>query len=330
MLGTILFLLKLGVLVGAAVTVVLCSALGLMVRFFRRCGDSAGALLARTLQVLLAVPLAAAVLIWIDAAVVEPNWIQVRHVEIRDPRIPPALAEVKIVQISDLHVERFGFRERSLVRLIDRLDPDLLLMNGDFTNDRDWGPCFRVLRRLHARYGVYTILGNTDEVFTSEAAFRRFAGEAGIVLLRHGNRKVDLPGGPLWIAGLSNRYGTAARYGKREYVDQTFTGIPPAAPVILLVHNPDDGAQPAVIRRRPVVILAGDTHGGQLGLASIRRHFPFIERSIYMAGLFRIRGVPMYVNRGIGMKHVRMRFLCRPEVTVLHLRPSTAKEEGRS
>jgi predicted MPP superfamily phosphohydrolase len=33
-----------------------------------------------------------------------------------------------------------------------------------------------------------------------------------------------------------------------------------------------------------------------------------------------VRGMTQYTNRGIGFVHARLRFLCRPEITVFTLR----------
>ena len=45
---------------------------------------------------------------------------------------------------------------------------------------------------------------------------------------------------------------------------------------------------------------------------------PFSQR--YVRGLYRVGGMPLYVNRGLGTVHARLRFGCRPEITTLTLR----------
>jgi predicted MPP superfamily phosphohydrolase len=65
------------------------------------------------------------------------------------------------------------------------------------------------------------------------------------------------------------------------------------------------------------LILAGHTHGGQFrlpifgALDIIPRH-----KIKYDMGLFEDQGTKMYVNRGIGMTILPLRFLCSPEITV--------------
>ncbi|MFH1199378.1 MAG: hypothetical protein V1650_04400, partial [Candidatus Omnitrophota bacterium] len=40
------------------------------------------------------------------------------------------------------------------------------------------------------------------------------------------------------------------------------------------------------------------------------------NRSLYIAGLFKVMNTFLYVNRGIGTNHINVRFLCRPEITI--------------
>ena len=64
------------------------------------------------------------------------------------------------------------------------------------------------------------------------------------------------------------------------------------------------------------LVLAGHTQGGQVGIALIRKLFPYSQKSVYISGLFKIRNTLLYVNRGI-TSDKSIRFLCRPEITVL-------------
>ena len=69
--------------------------------------------------------------------------------------------------------------------------------------------------------------------------------------------------------------------------------------------------------------LSGHTHGGQvrlplygalLTLSAMGKRFE--------AGLYRLGEMALYVNRGLGMEGgaaPRVRFLCRPEITVFDL-----------
>jgi hypothetical protein len=88
---------------------------------------------------------------------------------------------------------------------------------------------------------------------------------------------------------------------------------------ILLAHTPD--FLPDAKANGIDLVLAGDTHGGQVCLPLVgplyvksrlsRRH----ARGHVVEG-----GTQMYVNAGIGTQYLPIRILCPPEITVLTLR----------
>ena len=91
------------------------------------------------------------------------------------------------------------------------------------------------------------------------------------------------------------------------------------------MHNPDFTEM--LPEGRIDLILCGHTHGGQVRL-------PFIGAPVvpscfgqkYASGLVHGPGTLVYVNRGLGLIAPPVRFLCRPEITLLRLRstPSVA------
>jgi len=77
------------------------------------------------------------VLLWVLMAYgtrVEPFRLQVTHLEMRNPKLDNPGSPLRIVQLSDLHVERLTRRERRLPRLVTGLAPDLIVLTGDFLN----------------------------------------------------------------------------------------------------------------------------------------------------------------------------------------------------
>ena len=72
--------------------------------------------------------------------------------------------------------------------------------------------------------------------------------------------------------------------------------------------------------------LAGHIHGGQVRLPWYGAIVTLSKTGKkYEAGLYRVKDTWLYVNRGIGMEGScapRVRFNCRPEVTVLDMVPA--------
>jgi len=99
---------------------------------------------------------------------------------------------------------------------------------------------------------------------------------------------------------------------------------------LLLMHTPD-GISEAVVRGIDLT-LSGHTHGGQVKLPIVGALFThsLLGRRMshgYYAGkrLYQIIGIragrsQLYVTRGLGISGLALRFLCRPEMTVITLR----------
>lgn len=272
------------------------------------------------ISILLA-PIAAVLLILPYSRFIEPNWIEVKKVVIRSDKFTPEISKLKIVQISDLHLERIGYREKKLLTIVKRLKPDIIFITGDFvTYRKNLNLCLEFLQKFEATKGIYAILGNHDYYQFHERELIPKLREIGINVLLHDNLQLDLgQGQKIWIAGLSDHYGELARHGQPHFLRQAFANIPPEDVKIFLTHNPDVAALDALKEFHPDLILAGHTHGGQFGIELIRKYYWYAERSDYMAGLFKVNGMPLYVNRGIGTITKPVRFFARPEVTVISL-----------
>ena len=92
---------------------------------------------------------------------------------------------------------------------------------------------------------------------------------------------------------------------------------PPGYKRVLLEHYPD-----AIEPMRGAqfdLILAGHTHGQQVRLPFVNKRLLPFDVGICDRGLFQTPCGPLYVNPGIGTYYLNVRFLCRPEVTMIDL-----------
>ena len=104
---------------------------------------------------------------------IEPDWLQLKRVQIPLKRLPSALDGFRIIYLSDFHLyphTRIEFIQEA-VDLANSLEPDLVALGGDFVTARRSsipGPVDEiaelapVLAQLNARYGVFAVLGNHD------------------------------------------------------------------------------------------------------------------------------------------------------------------------
>ncbi len=272
----------------------------------------------------------------LDSLWAEPFRLDVTRLEIQSPRLagyPP----IRVLHLSDLHVERITARERRLLELVEELRPDLIVFTGDLLNltflddARAQSDCRELLSRLRAPLGVYAINGSPS-VDRPHVVCKVLDG----LDIRHLDNRVEplrlLPEDEpaLALVGVTCT-NDAARDAKT--LSQVMTGVPnnPSTPfTLLLYHSPD--LMPEAARAGVDLYLTGHTHGGQIRLPLIGA---IVTSSIYWKryemGLYTEGHTRLYVSRGIGMEGLgapRARFLCPPEIELFELRG--AENEQRS
>ncbi len=245
---------------------------------------------------------------------VEPYWPQVERVHIETEKLAPGTGPVRLVLISDTHCDPVERSEPKLPEIIGELKPDAIVFAGDALNSEEALPVFRRLAtRLAAIAPTYSVRGNWEVWWFQHLDV---AGGTGMVQLDGEAVPVRAGGAEVWLGGVAvqNEGGVDAALGKVE-----------AGRFTVLAHHYPQAAREA-IKKGTDLVLSGDTHGGQVRLpllgALVR-----IERDgagYCDIGLQRVGKGWLYVNRGIGMeggRAPRVRFLCRPEVTLIEIRP---------
>lgn len=254
------------------------------------------------------------VLVFLYATSVEPGWIQVTRWEARLPNLPQSADGIRVVLLADLH--RSGTKMdpiiQKAVRLANAEEPDLVCLAGDYIEDNkaDMDACTRMLSALSPRYGVVAVTGNHD-CATAPGAVRASLRKAGFHVLSNSSRSV-MPG--LSVAGVEDYY-----WGGYD-VQKALRAVPAQDSVIFLTHAGDPVKE---LPGRGILSLAGHSHGGQVHLPFLpRRYHVWTHNMPFTRGWYRVGGHALYVNRGIGMTVLPLRFGSRPEISVFVLRRS--------
>jgi uncharacterized protein len=256
------------------------------------------------------------------AAEISRHEISIERRTIQLDRLPEQFHGLKIVQISDFHYAEYTepIFLREIVREVNRLKPDVVLLTGDFVTTGLFSQrstngfaykCAEVLSKIECPLR-YSVLGNHDATFARAAVIDALSLH-DLHLLDNAFSPLERDGKRLWFAGSGD-----VVFHQMD-LDQA---IPPASrtdgePVILMVHEPD--VLPLVARRNVDLMVSGHTHGGQV-------RFPFLPAMMlpeygrqYVEGLFRHGPTQLYVNRGIGTVGLPFRFNCPPEITEITL-----------
>jgi hypothetical protein len=253
---------------------------------------------------------------------VEPFALGVTRLPVPAPAFLPD-RPLRILQISDLHVEHPTRREQELPARVAELQPDLIVLTGDYLNpsyrdDPDSLQETRALQaELHAPYGVYAVNGTVDGPANMAILFD---GLEDVTVLDDDFVLVPVPGGTLAVAGIRV---TQDWERDTRALAALMEEVPPGAYTLLLYHSPDliEAASASGVD----LYLAGHTHGGQIRLPIYGAIITFsIYDKQYEMGEYHVGATTLYVSRGVGMEGwdaPRMRFLCPPELVLVELEP---------
>jgi predicted MPP superfamily phosphohydrolase len=257
------------------------------------------------------------------AALVEPRRLALSHLRVSSDRLPAGAPPVRILHIGDIHLERIGEREERLLELARSAQPDLILISGDYVNlsynvdPQTHAQVRDLLCRLHARYGVFAVLGSPPvdlhavipEVFDG-LPVRLLRDEAVEVTLSRGRR--------LTLLGLDCHHDIAR---DAATLARVLAGAPGDGPRVLLYHSPE--LMLAAAEQGIALYLCGHTHGGQVRLPLIG---PVLTASKlgrrFVMGHYTRGRTHLYVTRGIGFEGLsapRVRLLCPPEITLVEV-----------
>jgi hypothetical protein len=256
----------------------------------------------------------------LDGFYIEPFRLTVTDLPVRAPAFLPD-RPLRILQISDLHVERITQRERDMLARTDSLHPDIIVLTGDYTNSSytkdplTLQETRQVLSQLHAPSGVYAVNGNVDPPATMSTLFD---GLANIRVLNNEVLPLSLPGGTIYLIGVTMGRSSGP---DEQVLRSLLTNLPKDTYSILLYHTSEIIGTAA--SGDVNLYLSGHTHGGQVRLPLYGALFTdtaFGKK--YEMGAYNIGSTTLYVSRGIGMAGgllPRMRFLCPPELAVFEL-----------
>ena len=219
-----------------------------------------------------------------------------------------AYFDCRIVQISDLHNQFFGFDEKRLLNKIKSCDPDIIVVTGDVVDSvhTNYDRAIKFFEGAVQIAPVYYITGN-HEVWLRGKKFDRFLEDVqakGVHFLDGTTAKLD----NLILAGTTDGYTTA---------DYDWTGD--SRLKILLAHEPDKYEN--YQKTGADIVLAGHVHGGQIivpgkgGLVS--PDFDFFPK-LYR-GEHHFENMTMYISRGLGNSLLPVRINNYPEIVLLRI-----------
>lgn len=258
------------------------------------------------------------------ATCIEPFRLVTEHTRIPVAAHAKLARPITIAVLSDMQMLEVSEHEREAIRMAMAEKPDLILIPGDMTQVGRAGlPQIRaafheLVAPLSAPLGVFAVHGDCE---TADDARALLEGTRIRLLV---DECVHLENGDtsLWLCGLENGFGSKRSLEALAQYDALDAG---GELRLVLAHRPDV-ALTLGPQSRTDLLVCGHTHGGQVQLPFFGPPFILsqVPRSVGAGGLHVIDGHALYVSRGVGWEHghaPRVRFNCRPEVSLLTLVP---------
>jgi uncharacterized protein len=268
------------------------------------------------------------------------GWKIFEH-EIAFDNLPPEFDGARIVQISDFHLGSFKNNFEPLeeaVQMVNDLNPDYIFFTGDLINTyateaEAWIPVFR---KLKAKKGKYSILGNHDYGYYGDTTDEEQEQiKLGVIEM---NKRMDFQilvnehailehkGAKIGLLGVEN-WGESHWFPKIGDVAKAEENMPEVPFKILLSHDPSHWDMHIQGKRPDIdLTLSGHTHGAQMGLRipGVLEISPAALMFKRWAGLYFEGKQALHINRGLGYLMIPGRIGMPPEISLLTLKRQKA------
>ena len=253
-------------------------------------------------------------------------------------QVPAAFNGYKIVHISDLHLSSFADSHAFLQRIIDTINvqqPDLICFTGDFVGFgvEEAIPFTHILRQLHAKDGIMSVLGNHDfalyhhgltdaekeEKVNQLTTYQR--DTLGWQLLRNQSYLIQRDSAYLQIIGVDNTscqgqgFQTISRGDLIKAMRLLGDKAKGENMQILLSHDPSHWQGEIVPTTDIPLTLSGHTHAGQVRLFGYPLSSLMFTES---EGWYHNDGQSLHINTGLGCT-LPVRLGIPPEITIITL-----------
>ncbi|GBE40707.1 putative metallophosphoesterase [bacterium BMS3Bbin09] len=239
----------------------------------------------------------------------------IERLVIKTPKLPYGVERIRIAQISDLHLGIIlgDGMVKNVIQKIANEAPDIIVSTGDLIDGtiRHIEHLPERLKELYAPLGKFAIMGN-HEIYGDKSLTIKFIKDSGFRLLR--NESVTA-GDVINIAGMDFTGGEVAAHENagHKLEHEVLAGLQEGLFTLMLKHKSDVNDESLGLFD---LQLSGHTHGGQIFPMNLATMFIFS----YHSGFVKLaKGSAIYTSRGTGTAGPPIRFLSRPEITIIDI-----------
>jgi predicted MPP superfamily phosphohydrolase len=242
--------------------------------------------------------------------------LNISDTQIELENLPPLFDQFRIVHVSDFHLGTWLKPDalNQVIKTVNQLEPDLIAITGDFvdSNPEKYAPILiQSLSNLIAKDNVVAVLGNHDH-WTDPDIIRQVLRESNIIDLSNQVYPIKRDSSCLYLSGVDDHLAGM------DDLESVIAQIPDGNTTLLLAHEPDF-ADISSRSGKFVLQLSGHSHGGQICVPILGSlYLPRYARK-YSSGLYQIKGMILYTNRGLGTSWLPFRFNCPAEIALITL-----------
>ena len=256
------------------------------------------------------------------------NVLTVSQYTIYSDKLPKEFDGYKIVQISDLHNKYYGKDGNELLKEIDKISPNIVVMTGDMVNskDEDYTIFFDIVHNISKKYDTYYIFVNHEEDLSQENKDKIIdkLGLYDVHVFVNNKESIYINDQKINIYGLSRQLKT----DNDNEIENIYVlkGLLKDVNIreynILLAHNPLYFEEYA--KYNVDLVLSGHIHGGIIrlpiigGLLSPEQSF----MPQYSKGEYNLENSKMIVNAGIGIGRLPIRLFNPLDISLIELKCS--------
>lgn len=246
-----------------------------------------------------------------------PEDFAVVYEEIETNKISKEFDNYKIVHITDIHLGQWITPEKllGLVHMINKLNPDLIALTGDYVSysaDNELFYLKTCLKKLMPKDVTVSVLGNHDH-WTNPDKIRKTLKESGVINLDNDVYIIKRHNQYLQIAGVDSITV------HRDNIKKVLEKLKDNEPAIMLAHEPDF-ADTTAATDKFILQLSGHSHGGQIQIPQIGTPIRGSNFKKYPLGRYQLKNMVQYTNPGVGTNVFWFRINCPPEITVITLK----------
>ncbi|MCB2291895.1 metallophosphoesterase [Clostridium sp. CS001] len=257
-------------------------------------------------------------ILWI---LIEAQTYRVRRVKVKNSKIPKSFNRFKIVFISDIHYGKL-FRAKRLIKIVNRINklgPDIIIIGGDYLDisvksRKDLSKYldieFEILKKLKAKNGIFTVLGNHDYYKKRELLLERI-NSSSFRLLKNAKEFINIGEDSIEIIGMDDLVQGNPKANMLKENSNNFT--------IAISHNPDFFSDYKKLINYDLA-FSGHTHGGQVtffGLYAPYTSSKYGQR--YVKKIVYEEKREIILTNGIGNGMLPIRFFAIPEIVEIEL-----------